>query len=74
VSPLLRRIIEIERLIEQAAAVETFERPAHEMTDSEAVEEWRRLCQRPPGAPEPRALRSGDELEEIIAAWRELTR
>jgi hypothetical protein len=73
VSPIMRRILEIERMIEEAAAVETCERPVHEMKDAECVTAWHKLChRRAPGEPRPAPM-SPEEEAAVIAAWRELT-
>ena len=62
-----RRLAEIEAELDRALAkAEVHVKPAHLMTDAEAVEEWRRLCKLPiPPPPEPndesarRSSRSG---------------
>jgi hypothetical protein len=71
VSPILRRIAEIERLIEQATAADPCERPVHELTDTECAMEWRKLCHRQVG-PRPEPM-SPEQEAELVRQWRELT-
>jgi hypothetical protein len=71
VSPLLRRIAEIERLIEQATAADPCARPADELTDVECVEAWHRLCRSPVVGDPPPPI-SDHEHDHVLAIWREL--
>jgi hypothetical protein len=69
VNAILRRIAEIERLIEQATAAEPCARPAHELTDAECVDAYRRLAKLQIPKPPPF---SPQEEAAIVAAWRKL--
>jgi hypothetical protein len=73
VSPIDKRLGEIERILAGFEREVVAWRPdPHEMTDAEAVEEWRRLCHaRPPGSWRPKS----DPAQEaaIVAEWRRLT-
>jgi hypothetical protein len=73
VSPIMRRILEVERMIEQAIAADPCARPAHELPDAECVEQWHRLCRRPVvGDRLPPEPASDYERDQFLAIWREL--
>jgi hypothetical protein len=73
VSPLERRLAAIEAALAGIArGVEVDERPAHELTNAECVEQWHRLCRRQVvGGPLPPA--SPEEEAETVRQWWEMT-
>jgi hypothetical protein len=76
-----RRLIEAEAAVARLSAggpasyaAGLVARDPASLTDAQAAEAWRMLCQRPPGAPPVRSVRlDEDEHEAIIRAWKELT-
>jgi cell division septation protein DedD len=67
----LARLSELERLVGGIVIVAAAAKPAHLLSDAEAVDAWRRLARLPiPPPPEP----DDDERDQIVAMWRELNR
>jgi hypothetical protein len=72
-----RRLAEIEAALERLTADrqhgdDLVTRDPATLTDLEAADAWRRLCQRPPMASDSRPM-SDAERAAILAAWREMT-
>jgi hypothetical protein len=72
VSPIDKRLGEIERILaEFEREVVAWRLAPRDLTDAEAVEEWRRLCHlHPPGWSRPKL--NPDEEAAIVAEWRRL--
>jgi len=59
----LARIAELSREIADLARAPELEKPVHELSDSECVDAWRRLCKRPIPRPDPKPFTDEEEVE-----------
>jgi hypothetical protein len=67
----LARIAELAREIADVARAPELEKPVHELSDSECVDAWRRLCKAPIPRPDPEPF-TDEEEARILAEWRAL--